>query len=647
MKLHWFIAPILLVLFVSLALATVAGQDEGSYLVLLTVPDREYRVGDAVEVNVHVLQDLEYVEVDPEDVEVRIGPDDFVFPGWFEPMGRKMSVEPNGTGKFRGTFVIRESDLGSFDRVYLKCTLGNGTNITAGNGEVDVTVDEPGDFAIHIRYTDYKDLNPEPGQLIPFQVYFVRDEELVDPDEGTIDCRLEVVRKDGSEENGTIKLKRVSQGLFQGDVKVPKDMVEIQQAVLVVEAAHTSEGDTDEASNQIRINDMVMRIFAHWDYQGGEELLCDMYFLERDMAPLGNVKVQWSYSYNDGDYSDERNIITDGDGHCRLEMDLQGLDREGSPWVVIKGTAAAGVEEQEFWTSVKLFGPVDRRWVAFLDNSSGLHAFLEDGPLIEPSTPVDMSFNLYQDGDPLGSMDVRYLVHDGNSVYVMGTGTTDGNGVVTIHMVTPSIWKPSEWKRTIKVNFLVSTDEGPSRTFIHVLVQKREFMYSDLIDDRLNIRVGPTENVSRVRLEVNADFIEPDLDLVWVQLGIGEPRWDVLGAPSLEWTVVNGGSNFGCLFMVPCELEGNVFVGEIVLPWFFPQQANVTVSACVLDYDAFGSDVIRVQYIEDVNLTFSGYEPPGDPGDDSPGFSAFLVLGAVAVIAATRWRMGRQRSTSM
>ncbi len=410
------------ILILAVFFPNVAAEND-SMKVLVTI-DREedYFGGDTGKVTVHVFDKGEYIE--PDEI-----PDCKIKGGYYpDTVERNITLEKKSAGIYEGDFKIYSSDADELNRMVISADASYGKsdeddteyNLDEDSQSIDISSKEDEDEEVSVSIIDAPP-SLFPGDTITLRIEVKKGDVLTDADE--LDINYELEYEEGDPDENELPYDKVSNGIYEAVLIVPKGIKESCQIDITAEATIDEDFDFDFESVKIDF-------FSVWYKKGSlGETVCtfDVYVSDAEGKALTNADINLNWDEWRRSSENEATKLTDGSGKASFEItyeeDTDDLEITGKIMKDGKTQFFSGVIE------LKEDGEEEGEWAE--PDYYGMDVVFRNKQLSGES-PYTLECRAFLEGQRISKKEVYYYIYDDLNVIAHGAATTDIDGEFSI-----------------------------------------------------------------------------------------------------------------------------------------------------------------------------------------------------------------------
>jgi hypothetical protein len=560
---------------------SVIGEDSDGYHLVITYVDKEYGVGDDVDVTVHVFDKAQYVSVD--NVTLMVG-------AMFDL--REEELTEAGVGLWTGTFTIAEGDLasiGSFDYVVMTAEAvveSVSVESTLAMLMIPRAVEDPETLAISTS------MNPSgiymgPGEqkTITWEIRYQGD--LVDA------TTMTSIVYEGSNQNEFTPTKS-STGIYTYEYTMPNGPRSVD-VMLDLTASYDAGSTTVMGSADVSLYLNFLHVWAKKAAVSATTASFDLFVSNITGAPVEAAAITLDFNYQDDEWAPQQGSTsgtTDADGRAVIDLTYNDLGDEATE-VEIRGKVIGQGKEQAIGFTMRVRAPSGYSPEPL---PLGLD-IIPEKDTADFDKAVNYPATAYYDGEPHGSSTVYWYAYTSHAVLTKGTENTNAAGDFSVDFRTPD-------KGTMDRSLLTTHFDAPVEDGDTYYYDDTEIMGITSIST-LEEPDNPYDTLSQFKdsaVDVSVGKLEKNKDIpVTVTYSGADEYWKVIVMVGIDPTPSNMGlvptwtywsaSIWEGAYGDICEYSGGKFNIDIFLPENLPNK-DFYVGAVALSPEAMSSSVV-------------------------------------------------------
>ena len=618
--------PLIIGVILVLSILPLAGGEDG-FQIIMTIEDRDYQVGDTINVTIHVFNDGEYVEPDEINVTLGFGMDE-----------QEINITKISTGKYSASFQVSEEDWekGSI-LVQVDANYGDHQD----NDFMHINFQNEGlrlDVFIHADK-----MFPVAGDTITITVTVLNNSENADPEE--IHLYLEVDydlfndfpgdgNHDGEKEE--LDLTKTGVGEYQATFSIDsEDRISHKYDL----TAEVEDGDS-HGDSWLSFGSKYYQVWYNRTTitRGDKTIDFGIYVADAEGHVVKGADIWFEYEvvYFSDRNEGTRSGITNDKGYA-----VFSIPSFKQAEVLVVGGWVNDTYHQKFKSQIN-FDTIDD-----LPDESGFDLiFHEEMTPYEPETNVTLQFTAYLDSEPINDLPMYVSVFTDHQVLFYGEIIPD-KGNFTLVFTTPAV-SNILLSTFVEMEFILNNSGEYLRQWKSISV----FDIRELLKTDVEIEVKSMESNRDIELTVNDEQLAGSHALVLVSPYPGEmvnitPEnfFEVNREmdENTDWAILNDALSFTLIY--PNELEEKdrgIFSGILHVPEFWEDYQNFIVVILMVspqdeNFMHFGAKIIK---IEEGNSSSTV-----DEGEDFiPGFQPIIVCVAVVGSLALHYRTRRKET---
>lgn len=614
----WSVLAVSLVLFGCLVPFATADEDSTNVVVLLE--DKQYSVGSAGKVTVHVFDKAKHVDADNAPT-VEIG----VYPT------RQVSVSRTSTGVYEGTFTLQSGDLYSgYTGIDASATYGkSGANDTTYNEDSGSAMVRTGagtstGLTVDCYFKAMSTSHIKPGTKLTVEAKVAHNGTPVVP--SPFSLTLAYDDQQGSSHDEELTTTNPSVGTYQAVYTVP-DLSYSTSFSFDASAEYDNDDDSDSCSVSLDFFDVIYHNIS----KKPTEAVFDLYVADASGSPVSGAAISLSY-YPDSRYSQQRDVdagVTGSAGKARVTLTCDA----GTTELNIDGKLTAGGKSQDFTATITMSPGTS---TAPTPSGSDFEAVLSGKDQVYTrGQTINRDYVFFNNSKLWTNKEVYcYISSSAYSLTSMSltptsvetkTLTTDSSGKARL-----SVTAPSGRDTYFSVDFESATGVHPKPAGYfgsdHDSIDG--LLYSEDSDSFMSSGTGTPGGTVQVTVnslkigsptEVKASAKGSDPPVAMVAWGPGEIK-DIFGAITNE-------ADWNIWAQVPSYMTkgGSTYSGSVNIPSFMPKDQKYTVVVIVAGDSALSSyGIASMKPGEGTGATAAAF----------PFTPVIIVIVVVVVIAA-------------
>lgn len=552
--------------------------------VVLLVPGGEVRLGDLVNVTVHVFN--QGLPTDGSDIVLRVNP------SW--PSSRTLNVTRVGVGLYQATMQIQYEDTNDFvGRNAIELRVDATIRSVTDSASAFLLLASARNLDVQVSASP---LEASPGQSIDVTIHVTENGLPRDADNLVVFVEFLTIYPDRPPSD-RLSWVHVGVGNYTATYNVPTKIRETAIAWIFASAFVATESVSGGTVLLVRVDDPFI-IWYHELHVGSTNATIEVLAADRGGGPLKGATVYLNYSFS-GNYADNRtaNATTDDRGAARFNLSYPVW----TSFVPLWGTVATASGNQPFGTSISF--PSVPETVFSLRRDRPFDFFAED-------ETVTLNYTAYAAGQPLRFQRVSYYAYTRDFLVANGRIRTDGLGRFSLSFPSPG--------SHVRIDFTTEV--------AGIWHRDSDSVYGG---NRLDVEVGPVVRGGAVRLAVTL----PAVPGPWIVYFTFIPYNSASPGLRSAWTPA---MPLGVLNNVLTSTGGTLEHG-IVLPLFLPTDEDYLLQVHASSLAQLDPEERSYLFVVTVRLA--------EPSPFPTPFDLLLVVLLVALIAgAVSLFVARRRS---
>ena len=563
--------------------------------VIVTYPDREYSIGDEVLIQAHVFMHSE--RFDPDIIRLSIG-----------ISSRRMTPERVSTGLYEARVVIIESEIteGESSRHLIINTAVSISDPEFQNdwdfARIPIGPFSP-DLVVRLFVPEPHLTPPYDGKDAEFNVTFIFDGNLVDPDPGSLEATL------NDHENNPVRdlvTRRIARGMYGGSYSLPVGNGDESVYQILVQANYTDDSEVYRRGEAAVITYVPFNVWSHYHHQGSKRMSIEIYVHDNEENPVENAIITFNATYETVDWerqSYKYSQQTDEEGVGHFLVSYQYIDPYAK-WVIIKGE----IEKDDIRQNITLYVPNTDRLVPEVPIDDGFEVNLINEVPIREGSVATLEFYATNNGTVLKGIPIDCYFYTDHMMLKSIRKSTDDEGHFNIELPIPTIDPTTYgWYSQIQCVFKVETDSGYNITGYRIRTSQWnnswEYLHQKSPETYIELaRINDSGKFTVKMISTGLDGINESVRISW---WVGEfdevSNWTDPGwyhSSKWSWEELN----------IELEWDGDEYTGYIELPYYVPDDVPISMRGYVTLLDQ-PSEPIRYAIISDSSAYLEN-EPP-------------------------------------